>query len=237
MHSIYYTGFLQLVNPSFKQIYICLNDTMVYNKHMKTSRQQILDLIRTHQLLTVTDISNVLRMTKANVRHHLSILEERGEIEAIGVRHPSGKGRPAIIFSLSQKAKGDNYDQLCHTLLDFLFSPGEWENDIILEQVVNLMIKKVLEEINKSMPLTQRLFEIITYLNSNHYMARWEAHHEAPIIIFENCPYRTILDAHPELCKIDQLILKKLTKSQIHQISKLSKDKRGILQCRFVLNL
>ncbi len=210
---------------------------MGYNKRMKTSRQQILDLIRTHQLLTVPDISKVLHMTKANVRHHLSILEERGEIEAIGVRPQIGKGRPAILYSLSQKAKGDNYEHLCHTLLDLLFSSEEGETDRILEQVVNRMVEKVQEDMDKPMPLTQRLFEIIAYLNRNHYMARWEAHHEAPIIIFENCPYRNILDAHPELCKIDQLILKKLTMSQIHQISKFSKDKRGILQCRFLIKI
>ena len=204
---------------------------------MKTSRQQILELIGKQQLLTVSDISKILHMTDANVRHHLTILEKRGEIECTGMRPQTGKGRPARFFSLSPKAKGDNYDQLCHALLNILLNQSPHKEERILLQLSENLIGKIQEQINYSSPLSQRLYDAIHHLNKFSYMARWEAHHTSPIIIFENCPYISIIDKHPELCKLDVHILTNFLRAPVYQTCKLKKDKRGAIQCQFKLNI
>jgi len=65
------------------------------------------------------------------------------------------------------------------------------------------------------------------------YQARWEAHKQAPHIIFENCPYIAILENHPELCSIDAELLSELLGEEVDQLSKLEKDARGLAHCRF----
>jgi predicted ArsR family transcriptional regulator len=204
---------------------------------MKTSRQQILELIEKQQLLTASEISRILHMTDANVRHHLTILEKRKEIQSAGIRPQTGKGRPAKVFSLSQKAKGNNYDLLCSALLNILLKQSPRQKKHILHQLSEIISGKIQAQINASSPLPQRLYDAIHHLNKFHYMARWEAHHSSPIIIFENCPYINIIDLHSELCKLDVLILTNLLRSPVYQTCKLEKDPRGVMHCQFKLEI
>ncbi len=68
-----------------------------------------------------------------------------------------------------------------------------------------------------------------------NYNARWEAHAEAPQVLLGHCPYRAIIQEHPELCKMDKYLLESLLDQQVDQIAKLEKDNQGIKWCVFAL--
>ncbi len=82
-----------------------------------TTRLRILDYFRKHQTASVRELSRIMEMTGANIRHHLAVLESIELIEIIGMRK-EGRGRPRHVYGLSRKVLGDGLDKLAGTLFD-----------------------------------------------------------------------------------------------------------------------
>ena len=207
---------------------------------MKTSRQQLFDFIKNHNIVVTSEISRALNMTEANVRHHLTILQNQGLVEVIGSRRPQGKGRPAQLFRISRQSMGHNLDKLAGALLNELNQSSEINAEDILHNVAcRLVDRHIYRESGKRLTGTsgkhyvKRLHYTVEYLNKLNYRARWEAHSESPRIIIGYCPYADILPEHPELCSLDCYFLEELLGAPVTQVSKLTSDERGISSCIF----
>jgi predicted ArsR family transcriptional regulator len=201
---------------------------------MKTTRQRILEYIESQRAVTATDISQALRMTPANARHHLAILQEQGSVKIIGQRPKEGKGRPAQVFSTSGQITGNNLDQLSSALLaeaEQRLSPGAHQN--YLKRIAQRLTPPPANNGRRGSNLSQRLYDTIQHLNKRDYHARWEAHVFAPRLILGHCPYRAIIKEHPELCQIDTHILEDLLGEEVEQLAKLTPDNRGATSCIF----
>ena len=207
---------------------------------MKTSRQQLFDFIKNHNIVVTSEISRALNMTEANVRHHLTILQNQGLVEVVGSRRPQGKGRPAKLFRISRQSMGHNLDKLAGALLNELNQSSETNTEDLLHNVAyRLVDKHIYRGAGKRLTSTsgkhyvERLHYTIEYLNKLNYRARWEAHSESPRIILGYCPYADILPEHPELCSLDGYFLEELLGAPVTQISKLTTDERGNPSCTF----
>ena len=75
---------------------------------------------------------------------------------------------------------------------------------------------------------------LIDKLNAREYQSRWEAGAEGPRIVFGHCPYAKIIEAHPELCAMDEALLARGLGREMKQTAKLEPDLRGIKRCMFV---
>lgn len=210
---------------------------------MKTVRQRIWEFVRSHRAVTAIEISQALQMTEANARRHLGILRSQGLAEVIGQRPASGKGRPSLVYSISEAVLGNNLDQLASALLSELAlstTSGE-ARDRALDRLAQQMGLGASSQNNPqknpigSGHLTQRLNTAIQRLNEMHYQARWEAHREAPRVIFGHCPYIAVLPSHPELCLLDNKMLQYLSGSPVKQTARLARDAQGIPHCIFSL--
>ena len=77
---------------------------------MQTTRQHILEVLRTQGDCTVGEIVDALckdrqiEITAVTVRHHLSVLREDGLIDTPQMRHRDAPGRPCHVYALTQKA-------------------------------------------------------------------------------------------------------------------------------------
>lgn len=199
---------------------------------MKTIRARILDLLQTKGRLSAVELSQALRMTPANARHHLSILINEGVVEVAGQRSPQGRGRPTQLYTLTQQSRRNNLGGLANALLEELLG-------LLPEEERAAILMRTAERLAGGQPkgglsLTQRLSQAIHQLNGAHYQARWEAHAEAPYIILGHCPYAEILPDHPELCQLDALLLGTLLGAPVRQTAKLAKDGLGGTFCRFL---
>ena len=203
---------------------------------MKTSRERLLDYLNTHHPLTAVEISQALRMTEANARHHLGILKSQGLVDVIGTRPAAGKGRPLLLYSPSEQRLGDNLSSLAQALLEELLADiPEAEQKKALRRVARRMPAQTLTSRQQPANLTQRLFSAIQQLNDWHYQARWEAHADGPRLVLGHCPYATILPEHPELCTLDAMILERLLDKPVEQVARLAHDARGLPHCIFRL--
>ncbi|MEA3441338.1 MAG: HTH domain-containing protein [Chloroflexota bacterium] len=211
---------------------------------MSTSRQQVLEFVRTHRAVSAQEIAMALHMTRVNARHHLKILEGQGVVELIGSRQASGRGRPVMQYGLSSRVLGENLGLLTGAMLkEFFLKTPHAERGQMLERLVGIMLEEVsnsaIDEdgaVVSTASLTQRLYRSISILNELHYHARWEAHSQAPHIVLGHCPYASIIDEHPEVCQLDAVLINTLSGIQVKQTAKLALDSRGIRYCAFVID-
>lgn len=165
---------------------------------MATARLKILTHLKKTRSASAREIARALKMSAPNVRHHLSILRSDGRVELVSVHNREGRGRPEKMYSLSQTALGDNLSALANALLEVA---GPKLN---VDAVANRLLDSS-QFANLSIP--KRLALLVEKLNEMHYQARWEAGAEGPRVIFGRCPYAKVIDGHPELCKMDAVIL------------------------------
>jgi predicted ArsR family transcriptional regulator len=203
---------------------------------VKTSRQRLLEYLQNHCPISAAELSQALRMTEANARHHLGILKHQGLVEVIGKRPTPGKGRPQLLYSLSEQILGDNLSNLANALLEELLADlSAVEQKKMLKRVARRMTAPSPPSHSQPASLTQRLFNTVQQLITWHYQARWEAHADGPRLVLGNCPYAAILPGHPELCTLEALILERMLGKPVEQILHPDRDARGLPHCVFRL--
>ncbi len=191
---------------------------------MITARHKVLAYLNKIRTASAREISRALKMPAANVRHHLRVLVSDGRLEVASVRGREGRGRPEKVYSLPRTALGDNLSALADALL------VEAGSNVRMEALA----KRLAGEINfVSQPVAKRLNLTVEKLNQMNYHAHWEAGSAGPRIIFGHCPYAAIIEKHPELCTMDEVMLEKWMGQSGTQISKIGKDGSSI--CVFVM--
>ncbi len=181
---------------------------------MKTTRQRLLDMIRNKPGITAAELSRALQITQSDIRHHLANMLEEGLILTAGKDYSSRRGRPARKFTLTALSFQDNFDLLSKALLTTYLEDFPSENQKVYLQRV---AENILGDVKLRGPLSQRLVEGIEKLNSLGYQSRWEAHSDAPRLIYERCPFAALRPEHPELCRIDTYLVELLLGESITQ--------------------
>ena len=191
---------------------------------MKTTRQKVLAFLTRTRTASVSEISRALKMSAANVRHHLRILVSDGRLELASGREHEGPGRPEKMYLLPRAALGDNLSALSDALLT------EAGTKVRVEALATRLVG---ESDFASQPVVKRLNLVVEKLNQMNYHARWEAGADGPRIILGHCPYAAIIDKHPDLCRMDAAMLKDLMGQSAEQLSKIGREKS--LSCVFVM--
>ncbi len=200
-----------------------------------TVRQRILAYLKKRGSAPAIEIGRALKISAASIRHHLSILVADGRVVLIGETRNKGRGRPVKIYRLSEKLLGDNLSLLASALLK-----GRLEDLPASKRQpsLNSAAAELAEQIgrtNPGDPITKRLTNLLEKLNEMHYQSRWEAGADGPRILFAHCPYAAIIDKHPELCQMDEFLLKEEIGANAHQLAKIDQKLGGITHCVFLI--
>ncbi len=203
---------------------------------MKTSRQQILEVIQQQRAATIPQLSETLHSTQANVRHHLNILMQQGLVQVAGRQPSMGRGRPAQIFSPPPESRGGNLPMLTGLLLGGL---DESHAPRLGEQMAQAMLPTAApSEGGKSgaapsLPSAQRFLAAVDALNRHAYEAHWEARLTAPQLIIDHCPYWQVIGEHPWLCQVDLHLLEALLGAPAQHTARLVADGKHGQRCIF----
>ena len=174
-----------------------------------STRKKILDLLSSRASITVIDLSRLLKLTKADIRYQLSRLLDEGYI----IKSPpplehSGPGRPASSFSLSTK----NLPPIVSRFLDgigVIFSRPEIDS-LTREVILDSLIDSMLANFHPHGSGSARMNEIVRFLTSLGFSAKWEAGSSGPKIILYNNPASFYLN-HP-------LIRYDVTEKLVHRL-------------------
>jgi DeoR family transcriptional regulator, suf operon transcriptional repressor len=191
---------------------------------MTTVRQKVLTYLTKTRFAGAREIARSLKLSSATVRHHLRVLVSDGRVEMVAARARDARGRPEKIYSLPRAALGDNLAALSDALLTE--AGARIQPETLAEHLVGASSPE-------SGPLAKRLNLTVEKLNQMMYHAHWEAGPEGPRLLFGHCPYAAILEKHPELCRMDQAMLQKLTGQPARQLFRIGTH--GSSVCVFVI--
>jgi predicted ArsR family transcriptional regulator len=200
---------------------------------MKPARQRIIEYLQEHRTATASELSRVLSLTSADVRHHLSQLSKQGSLIISGHRLTRQKGRPATLYALSKPTARNNFELLSHHLLAEFSSQRTPRDE-------HDQFRRIAERFAsgagwKTLNITRRIYLAVKYLNDLNYDAAWEAHFHSPRLILGHCPFFAIISQHPELCLLDAFLLEALLGKPVLHKEKLSTASRDLPYCVFFL--
>ncbi len=199
---------------------------------MKTTREQILDILKTRHAATPAELARALHLTPANIRHHLKRLVRDGRVRVGGRRRRPGRGRPENLYTLARR--GDNLAGLSAALLEALLE-GAVSPEEKSARLQAIALRLIGAADSPAGHITQRLYRAVQQLEKWDYQPRWEAHAQGPRIILGNCPYAAIIAGHPELCQMDAHLLEAMIGRSTTQTAKLELTRQGLPVCVFVV--
>lgn len=195
------------------------------------TRQRIVNILDQRETASVRELSRLLNVTPANIRHHLAVLIEQGSVKVVGFKENTSRGRPTAVYSLTQPALKDNLGLLSSLLLQKL-------QDSTHPSSQDAMLRWLAQRLASQFPHillnpTQRIYSAVQSLNQLNYDAHWEARVESPRIMLGHCPYAAILDEHPEMCQVDEYLIEHLTGDACDLIAKQAPTPSGRRHCIF----
>lgn len=191
---------------------------------MVTTRHKVLAYLHKTRTASAREISRAVRMSAANVRHHLRVLVSDGRLEVSSGGTGEKRGRPEKVYSLPRAVLGDNLSALSEALL--AEAGSKVRMDVLAKHLVG-------ESDLTNQPAGKRLNLVTEKLNQMNYHARWEAGSSGPRIIFGHCPYASIIARHPQLCVMDAALLERLIGQSAEQLTRIGRD--GSLSCVFLM--
>ena len=181
---------------------------------MHPVRQKILEYLKRHGQATVTELAEHLDMAPVSVRHHLDLLIGDNLVEASRVRRKSGAGRPKRLYALTPHADAlfpNNYQQLADeslTVLKRLLTPEQFAG--VMTEMAEQTAARAPAGLD-ALPPKERLQATVEFLNDEGYMAFCDCGREELLLHTSHCPYRELVAEHPEICQIDQALIRRLT--------------------------
>jgi predicted ArsR family transcriptional regulator len=136
-----------------------------------TTRFRILEYLRKHETASVSELSMLMGLSGANIRHHLSLLKLNALIECVGMRK-EGRGRPKQVFGLSRRVLGDGLDSLSGNLLS-LWMDGLPEK--MRDAGLRSLGERLAGGVESGGTILKQVAGTVAKLNELHYKSRWEA--------------------------------------------------------------
>ncbi len=145
-----------------------------------------------------------------------------------------GRGRPTQLYRLTRDFNRHSLDALTGAVLNvWLGNVTETEREGGLRKIADSLTAKW----NYSgSNLTQRLTYTVRRLNEMNFLARWEAHIDAPRILMTHCPFALVVTNHPEICQMDAFMVSNLLGQPVTRISSMTGCATGGIQCIFRLD-
>ena len=190
---------------------------------MKTrtnTRETILHKIKELHTATVDNLAEAADVSPVTVRHHLNALLADGSIEATPVRR--SVGRPHMTYSLSEAGEElfpKNYFRLSTLLLEEIrdrFSPE------VVTSIFNGVANRIANDNSErfeGLSFEGRLDFLVTLLEEEGFMARWEKNGDGYQLTEFGCPWLSIGEAHSEVCSFDKELIQSVLQTRFQQNS------------------
>ncbi len=135
----------------------------------------ILDYITKFQPATIPQISNALHLTRADVRYHLSKLQNENWVVKAGKVPVKGAGRPADSYQATPVLNRQWTIIFINSILELLAEQGVTES-----KLADLLSQKILKDFHPKGPPVSKLTQAVKYLENVGLTASWIAGPKGP---------------------------------------------------------
>ncbi|MFO1445308.1 HTH domain-containing protein [Bacillus sp. Bva_UNVM-123] len=203
--------------------------------HPKSTKAQIISLLKTSEGLSITEIAAELNITDMAVRRHIHSLELDNLITSVTNRQT--KGRPSKLYQLSKEGEElfpKKYKQLSIEILQELKAVGQESliNDLFLKRKKRLVEKYEFETAGKS--FNEKLEVLKSIQEAEGFMP--EITVENGVVHFReyNCPYVETAKEFGQICASEKEFLKELLQTDTVKIQSCMAS--GSSCCHYVIS-
>lgn len=185
------------------------------SKHVATTKEHILELLKKNKRMTVSEIARHLEITEMAVRRHLNTLEKDKIVHTKLVRQ--SMGRPVNVYELTNDGEEifpRNYVNLTIDLLQELEQMnGKKTIERLFRRRKERLKEKYVDVLNEPV-FAKKIEKLAQIQNENGYMAEWEKGTDGTYIFKEyNCPISKIAKLYPIACQCERELFKDLLKT------------------------
>lgn len=170
---------------------------------LKESRSAILDLLKSHGVMSVEQLAQELEVSKVCVRRHLGLLESDGIVSFEQERHE--RGRPRFIYRLTDKARclfPHIYDEFAR---EVLIHVQRQFGDAALQQVLSARADELIAQLKVQfgdLNFDQRVKMLAEVINAKGYLADVQRLKDGTYRLRQrNCPTESVAVAYPHVCE------------------------------------
>src|SRR6266851_7851118 len=184
----------------------------------RSTRMEVLEHLRRKQAASAESIGTELGITANAVRQHLTNLERDGLVKSQPVRN--GRGRPALLFSLTEKADAvfpKRYGQLATMVLTEVQEMGGPE---ALDEVFARVAQRHAQAIERDLEgleFDARMRRVVAWIGRAGTLVEQSEGPEGVRVTIHNCPFRNTALKFPQVCTITPQLISRLTGAAVSQ--------------------
>jgi predicted ArsR family transcriptional regulator len=200
---------------------------------LHTTRRAVLEALKSVGAATVAQLSEIVGVKAITIRHHLNVLLAEKLVEAEEKRQTVG--RPLYSYRLTPEAENlfpQKYHQLVERLLDQVKASLPPDTVDMLIKSLALSLAEGFRRDFEQLPEADRLNRLIELLAGEGFMAQWRRTEDGLELVEYHCPYYAVGQRHPEICQIDEELIRVALHAQVAKESCLLS---GDSACKFVL--
>ncbi|MGH2460821.1 MAG: helix-turn-helix transcriptional regulator [Chloroflexota bacterium] len=196
-----------------------------------SARTSILHLLKRTGGSTAPEVATELGITTVAVRKHLARLEDDSLIRQRS--RPSPRGRPAVVYCLSESSDTlfpQGYNEL---LVDFLQDLSDLEGETQIERLFQLRNERLARTYQLRMadkPLGEAVRELARARDDDGYMATVREDDRGLVLAEHNCPIYDVAQRFPQVCQCEQRLFQSLLKVNVTRETTVTD---GASSCRY----
>jgi predicted ArsR family transcriptional regulator len=200
----------------------------------RSTRMEVLELLRLKGRCSAETIATDLGITPNAIRQHLTNLERDGLV----ISHPekSGRGRPALMFELTERADSvfpKRYGQLATMVLQEVQEMGGPD---ALDEVFARVAQRHASAIEKDLEgleFDAKMQRVVAWIGRAGTLAEQTPTAEGMKVTIHNCPFRNTALKFPQVCTITPQLISRLTGAAVSQAESIH---RHDPYCSFVVH-
>ncbi len=199
----------------------------------RSTRMEVLELLRRKGRCSAETIANDLGVTPNAVRQHLTNLEREGLV--ISQPERSGRGRPSLLFALTERADSvfpKRYGQLATMVLQEVQEMGGPNAlDEVFARVAQRHASAIEHDLNE-LDFDEKMRRIVAWIGRAGTLAEQAETPEGVKVTIHNCPFRNTALKFPQVCSITPQLISRLTGAAVSQAESIH---RRDPYCSFVV--
>ena len=200
----------------------------------RSTRSEILLLLRRRAAATADEIAAELGLTPNAVRQHLTNLE-REELVTNQPFRDAGRGRPALRYSLTDRADATfpkRYGQLATMVLTEL---NEMGGPAMIDEVIRRIAARRAQQIEanlEGLSFEEKLETVVDWIGRAGTLTECVQREDGFLVRIHNCPFRNTALKFPQVCNITPHLLTQLMNTSVTQENSIH---RRDAYCSFVV--
>jgi predicted ArsR family transcriptional regulator len=190
---------------------------------MKSTRDQMRELLAMRGGATAAEIAADLGLNQANIRRHLEVMRAEGLVD-VTIRRQD-VGRPANVYRLTERAEemSAHYPRLVNRLVRQLASRPDAEP--LLAQVFDGVARDVAVSHGPMVTgatIEQRVAETSVALKDEGIVDHWRKDDEGIFhLLNTTCPYKRAAEASDAPCHADHKVVETLIGAPVEQVTRI----------------